>query len=256
MLPHAVETLLIVLAEFPEARAAHCDATFTNQITGEHYPNHHAAIKAFHRLGRVRPLKRTDRARLYGKELYYAMLRGNLLQQPWVVYRETYLAQGGFHAGLGSCDDWDLYLRITRRFKVAQSDEVIAHHHVEAGKPHLTLAANQDESSIKVIRRLLASCPWHDLRTRLVLYRRLASFHKTAGDRARRRNLGEAWCHYLRSMATWPFDHVVAARVLWWFCRLALSRKHWIGPETSAGQGYRASGAATSAASPTASPPL
>jgi glycosyltransferase involved in cell wall biosynthesis len=224
MLPHAVETLLAVLQEFPEARAAHCDATFTNLVTGEHHDNHHLGLKPFHRLRQVRPLRQTARARLYGKALYYSLLWGNLLQQPWAVYRATYLRLGGFRPGLGSCDDWDLYLRMSRAVPVAVSDEVIARHYVEGGKPHLTLAANQEEGMVRVMRGELAASPWHDLRARLVLRRRLAVLHKSAGDRARPGSPRDAWLAYLRSFRSWPLDHVVAARALWWGCRLALRR--------------------------------
>jgi glycosyltransferase involved in cell wall biosynthesis len=224
MLPHAVETLLGLLADFPEARSAHCDASFTNLITGEHYDDHHSALRPFHRLRRVRTLRQAPGRRLYGRGLYYALLWGNLIQQPWAIYRKTYRQLGGFYPGLGSCDDWDIYLRVSRSFPVAQSDEVIARHFVESGKPHLTLAANQEDGMVKVILRQLAACPRTDLRARFVLHRRLAMFQKSAGDRARAHSLSEAWRHYLRSLRNWPFDHVVAARAVLWPCRLLLGK--------------------------------
>jgi len=225
MLPHGVATLLELLGEFPEARAAHCDATYTNHITGEHYDNHHLQVKAFERLRAVKPLKQSPRARLYDRCLYYALLWGNLLQQPWAIYRSTYLQLGGFCSGLGANDDWDLYVRVTRSFKVAQSDEVIAHHYVEKGKPHLTLAAGQEAAQMKTIRRQLALCPWSDVRAWFILRRRLGMFHKSAGDSARASSLSTAWRHYLRALWTWPFDYVVVARSLFWPCRMLLGMK-------------------------------
>ena len=210
--PAGVEVLLRTLATFPEARAAHADHTYTNHVTGEHYPDHHAAQPAFHRLRRVRPLRTRGGVRLYGKALYYALLRGNLLQQPWAVYRAAYLAVGGFQSGLVSADDWDIYLRMTRRFPVAQTDEIVADHFVEAGRPHLTGDPRQREGQMEAARRQLALAGWRDPRAAAALRRALGGHHKATGDEAP--SVRAAWRAYLRSFAYWPFDHVVAARAL------------------------------------------
>lgn len=214
--PHAVETLLRVLTTFPEARAAYADHTYTNHITGEHFANHHSALPSFARLRAVTPVAIRDGIRLYDKRLYYGLLHGNLLQQPWMVYRDTYLGVGGFQPGLGSADDWDIYLRLTRTVPVAQTDEVIANHYVEVGKPHLTLEPQQLETQMEAIRRHIALAGWADPRAVVVLRRRLALYHKGFGDMARTASLAEAWRCYWRSFRCWPGDRVVAARLLLW----------------------------------------
>lgn len=221
MFPNAVETLEKLLDRFPEAKAAHADHTFTNLVTGEHWANHHFTLKNFERMWRVKPVKSADNSRLYDSRLFRAMLHGNLLQQPWVVERATFLDVGGFYAAKAS-DDWDLYLRITRRYPVALSDEVISHHYVEKDRPHLTQELGQEEAQRDVIRRVLKQTPLSELRTRFVLWRRLAMFHKSAGDRKRPESLRRAWVEYVRSFLMYPFDLTVAVRTFLWPLRMCL----------------------------------
>lgn len=219
MLPHAVETLEKLLERFPEAKAGHTDHTFTNLVTGEHWENHHFKLKHFERMWQVKPVKSEGNSRLYDRRLFRAMLHGNLLQQPWIVERATFLSVGGFYAAKAS-DDWDLYLRITRGFPVALSDEVISHHFVEQNRPHLTQERGQEEAQRDVIRRVLKRTPIYELGTRLVLWRRLAMFHKAAGDHQRPTSLRRAWVEYLKSFLMYPFDLAVAVRTFCWPLRM------------------------------------
>ena len=223
MEPHAVGTLLGLLADFPAARAAFTDHALENRLTGERVPDHHTANPAFARLSEVPVLARRGDARLYGRAMFTALLRGNLLQQPWAVYRETFYAIGGFTAGLASSNDWDIYLRLTRAVPVGLSDRVCSTHLIEPGKPHLTLLPDQEERHLWVMgmaRRLLG---WHELRSRAVLRRRAGVCYKALGDRAAAVDLRAGWRRYRQSFTTWPFDPVVAARALvLWPARLAV----------------------------------
>ncbi|HVL15176.1 MAG TPA: glycosyltransferase family A protein [Gemmata sp.] len=213
--PEGIEVLLRTLTTFPEARAAHGDNSYTNLGTGEHRERNNCDIPSFApRFARVKPLKESGGVRLYGKALYYEMLRGNILQQPWIVYRDAYLAVGGFQSGLVSADDWDLYLRIVRRFPVALTDELIGHQYTEPDRPHLTTDPRQREGQMEAARRQLALAGWWDPRAALSLRRTLAGHHKSIGDAARGSDSRAAWRAYLRSFAYWPFDLVVAARAL------------------------------------------
>jgi glycosyltransferase involved in cell wall biosynthesis len=213
--PEGVEVLVRTLTTFPEARAAHGDNSYTHLGTGEHRERNNRDIPSFApRFARVKPIKVSGGVRLYGKALYYEMLRGNILQQPWIVYREAYLAVGGFQSGLVSADDWDLYLRITRRFPVTLTDELIGHQYTEPGRPHLTTDPRQQQGQMEAARRQLALAGWRDPRAALSLRRTLAEHHKAIGDRARGTDSRAAWRAYLRSFAYWPFDLVVAARAL------------------------------------------
>ena len=222
LLPHALETLVDVLRGHPEAHAAHADHVYNNTTTGTCYPDHHYAQPAFARLHRIRPLRTTTTARVYGQALNRALLWGNLLQQPWAVYRDTFLSVGGFAEDVRYCEDWDIYLRITRRYPVALSDRVISIHHIEGENLHL--AQGQEQMHVKVLQRQLREVSWLAPGARWVIRKRLGQYFKTSGDRVRSQSLADAWRYYLRSLWSWPFDHVVAARALWWPCRLLLGK--------------------------------
>jgi glycosyltransferase involved in cell wall biosynthesis len=217
MRPHAIETLLGLLAMFPEARAAHSDHTFTNRLTGEHVEDHHRALPQFQRLAHVPSVRRIDSSRLYDDRLFRALLWGNLLQQPWAIYRETFNALGGFFPGLGASDDWDLYLRTTRTIPVALTDTVCSDHFVEKDKQHLTRSTGQTQAQINVLLRVWAATPWYDVRTLAIVSYRLGLLYRWAGDQIHADSLNLAWRCYLRAFVRWPFDYVVVARafVLW-----------------------------------------
>ncbi len=212
MFPHAITTLTELLQAYPEARAAYADHQYTNTVTGQTFPNHHAAVPAFQRMKAIPVLRATAEARLYGRPMYLALLRGNLLQQPWAVYRDTFHAVGGFAEEIRYCEDWDLYLRVARVGQVAVTDRVISDHIIEGDNLHL--AAGQEAMQQRVIRRLLKLDrfnPW----VQWVLRRRLGLYLKAEADRAALAGeLRPAWRGYLRSFAAWPFDPVVAVRAL------------------------------------------
>lgn len=217
LLPHALAVLLELFEIFPEARAAYADHSYTNLVTGVHYDNHHAAQAAFARLQSIPIDRALPQGRLYsGRSMYRALLRGNLLQQPWAVDRRAFLELGGFAPEIRYCEDWDMYLRIARAMPVALSDRVISKHIIEGDNLHL--AEGQDEMQRRVMLRQLKQQGWTEWRDRALVHRRLGMSYKTAGDRAG--DLSAAWRWYWRSFRAWPFDHVVAARTLWWPLRL------------------------------------
>jgi glycosyltransferase involved in cell wall biosynthesis len=222
LLPHAVATLTKNLQDFPEARASFADHTYVNHASGVRFDNHHTAQPAFHRMRQIAVRQDRGTARLYGRPMYYALLHGNLLQQPWAVNRQTFLDLGGFAEDVRYCEDWDLYLRVADRVPLVLSDEVISHHHVEGDNLHLT--PDQDPMYVRVLGRQLARQRWTDWRAWSVTRRRLALFAKTAGDRARPAGLAQAWRDYARSLRLWPFDHVVAARTVLWSLRVMAGR--------------------------------
>jgi glycosyltransferase involved in cell wall biosynthesis len=224
LLPHAVETLLRLLSTFPEARAAFADHAYINTVTGVRYDDHHGEQAAFRRLGAIPVRARVGSARLYGKPMHAALLRGNLLQQPWAVYREDFLRLGGFEPTIRYCEDWDLYLRVAASVPLVLSDEVISEHIIEGENLHLS--PDQVAMYERVIHRQLRFNFPGNPRALAVLYRRLAMYHKCEGDRLRPESPADAWKLYLKSLACWPFDHVVLARaILWalpaWFARSA-----------------------------------
>lgn len=207
LLPHALATLRGLLDSFPAARAAYADHSYTNRVTGVHYENHHSAQPAFARLRQIPVRGRLAQGRLYdGKAMYHALLHGNLLQQPWAIYRSTFLALGGFTPEMRYCEDWDLYLRVAYAVPLALSDRVISRHLIDGANLHL--AEGQAEMQRRVLLRQRAQRHWWELRAQWSLRRRLGMAYKIEADRS-----GE-WKDYLRSFLAWPFDYVVAARCL------------------------------------------
>jgi glycosyltransferase involved in cell wall biosynthesis len=214
MRPNAIASLLGLFERFPKARAAFADHSLRNLTDGTYYSNHHFEIPSFHRMRRVDTIKQADNARLYGRAMFYALLRGNLLQQPWAIYRDTYTALGGFDATIRFCEDWELFLRVSDRVPLAVSDSVIGNHYLWGG--NLVLSEGQHQWHLKVLRQRIAAARWRDPRAWLIVKERLGMYHKAAGDRCWQHDPAQAWRLYLQSFVAWPFDAVVAARCLLW----------------------------------------
>jgi glycosyltransferase involved in cell wall biosynthesis len=214
MSPHAVATLTGMLERFPEAQAAFADHTLQDVRTGESLANHHTSVASFHRMRTIPVLRSISHERLYGRDMWYALLRGNLLQQPWAIYKRAFDALGGFDPEIKYCEDWEMYLRVANRFPLVVSDTVIAHHFIEGANLHQ--ASGQEIQHMKVVRKHLRRTRWTDLRAHLVLRRRLGSYLKNMGDHVWAERPRQAWFAYLRSFVTWPFDPVVVARCVIW----------------------------------------
>jgi glycosyltransferase involved in cell wall biosynthesis len=212
MLPHALETLVRLLETFPSARAAYADHSLEDVTSGHYWPNHHSQ-DSFARMRAVRPIAADGPARLYDTALHDALLWGNFLQQPWLVYREPFLVEGGFDPEIRYCEDWELYLRVCRRHPVVLTDTVIARHFIEGENLHQV--AGQEIQHKKVLRKHIALAPMLS-KMHWVLRRRLALYYKGEGDAHRQRGESEAWYAYARAFTAWPFDYVVAVRLLLW----------------------------------------
>ena len=213
MLPGALATLLDLLERFPRARAAFADHELKDETSGQHFRNHHSEQAAFHRLRAVPAIEEHGADRLYGVELRYAMLRGNLLQQPWAVYREVFRELGGFDPQVRYCEDWELYMRLVWRHPIALTDRVISVHLIEGGNLHRR--SGQEIQHMKVLRKHLALSRG-DRRATRTLRARLANYYKTSGDVRRADGHPGAWRDYMRSLRTWPFDPVVIVRCVAW----------------------------------------
>jgi glycosyltransferase involved in cell wall biosynthesis len=214
--PGAVEVLVANLMRFPEAAASFGDHTFTDLDTGEHRPNHFSFLAWYERFRRTPGIRVDQNATLYGRALYIALLKGNLLGQPWVVKRNVYQAIGGFQSGLGSADDWDVYLRLLRRYRVVITPEIVSDHFREPGRTHLTTEKHQFAKQMSVISMELKRAGLSDLRAQLILRRRMGMYYKSIGDSIVADGATSAFNAYARSALWWPFDHVVVARALMW----------------------------------------
>lgn len=217
LLPSAVECLVGLSQQYLEAASLHADHIYDNVASGVRHENHHYTLPAFRRLLDTEAVNQMSNSRLYGYPLYRSLLRGNLLQQPYMVRRSVFEAIGGYSEDVRYCEDWDLYLRIAQQYQVAVADDVISRHVIEGENLHLTAAEKQELMYERVLRRRWRSHRWLQVTENRIARQKLAAIYKTQGDRAWREGTGSvAWRKYLGSALNWPFDHVVLARLLWW----------------------------------------
>jgi len=217
LLPNAVEVLVELSRRFPEAASLHADHIYDNVATGVRHENHHRCLPAFRRLLDTKAIERSSESRLYGYALYRSLLRGNLLQQPYVIRRSVFDAVGGYGDDIRYCEDWDLYLRVAQKYPVAVADDVISRHVIEGENLHLTAAQKQELMYKRVLGRRWHSHSRLAFRENRIVRQKLASLAKTAADRA---NAGgdrrAAWQQCFRSALWWPLDYVVVARSFLW----------------------------------------
>jgi GT2 family glycosyltransferase len=214
LMPRAVETLEALLVRFPAVVAAFADHAYREDATHTYHENHHS-LPFFHRLRSIPTVHSEGPDRVYGQPLHHALLRGNLLQQPWAIRRETFQRLGGFDESVRYCEDWEMYLRVTERHTVALSDTAISIHYVEGANLHRS--EGQEAHHMKVIRKQMQRKGWTDPRAQMLLRRRLAGYYKAFADRSRAQRSPEAWDHCIASFTYWPFDVVVAIRAVLWY---------------------------------------
>ena len=221
LLPNAICELERVTSLWPEAVAGYCDHQLENCTLNTLHENHHRTFPQFQRLLDLPLLGRRQETRLYGRELFSTLLQGNLLQQPWIVRSSVFRELGGFDEGIRYCEDWDMYLRITRSNKIAMSDEVISIHRIEGQNLHLEDWVKQYDMYEKtIVKQFRASGPL-SLSENMTIRRKMAEIQKRRGDRFYALSeFGSAWNHYLSSTSWLPTDFVVMARLGLWLPKL------------------------------------
>lgn len=221
LLPGALQLFLDLFAEFPEADAVFTDHEYRHLGADIHHKNHHGTLEMYRRFHRIPTIRSTPTARLFGRPVYKALLRGNLLQQPFAVKRATFLKLGGYAEDIRFCEDWEFYMRLTQAHRVASSDAV-ASVHVQRGEgANVSLDRRQEPyHRLSLWRRLWAELP-RDPASAVVVARRLAGYYKKAGDLAYPTSFWRAWANYVTAFVLWPFDPVV-------FCGAVLFFLPWI----------------------------
>jgi glycosyltransferase involved in cell wall biosynthesis len=127
--------------------------------------------------------------------------------------REAALAVGGFDVTIRGCDDWDLWIRLADRYRVACLDEPLAEYRSYQGQ----LSRNGEvmyRNRLLVLRKYRRMHPgcrhceeaYHAgmarARAKLRAYAGTlcaAGFHAYESGR-----YGEAWRHYVRAIRAWP----------------------------------------------------
>lgn len=217
LLSHAVQTLLDLMGIWKNAASGHCDHELHDLRNGIKIRNHHNDIQSFQRLRNLPPIEKRSYDRLYGRTLYSQLLSGNLLQQPWIVRKDAFHKTGGFDTSIKYCEDWDIYLRLSRFYPVAVSDEVISIHRLEGENLSLAAWESQCEMYEKTLHKQFTLSGRLSRKESWLIRKRIGGFYKSRGDHFVLRGIRrDAWLCYLRSALWNPFDHVVLARLGIW----------------------------------------
>jgi len=217
LLPNALAELQRLSRLWPQADALYCDHELHDCTTDTIHKNHHSTFPQFRRLFEVPCLEQREQTRLYGRELFSTLLKGNLLQQPWMVRASVFRELKGFDENIRYCEDWDMYLRVTRAHQVAMSDEVISIHRIEGQNLHLEDWVKQYDMYEKpLMKEYLAKDPL-SRPEKQTIHRKMAEIQKRRGDRFYSLGNNElAWNHYFSSASWLPTDWVVLARLGLW----------------------------------------
>jgi glycosyltransferase involved in cell wall biosynthesis len=109
--PNYLSTLVASLKSNPQADAVHCACRFVGHIN--------------------KPLPQIIGKVVPAEKLYSTMLKGNFITPLcMLVYRYCYEKVGEFDTKLTSCEDWDMWLRISRDFDVISNEMVLGRYRV------------------------------------------------------------------------------------------------------------------------------
>ena len=145
------------------------------------------------------------------ESLYPGVRLQNLLPTPAMsIRKDAYLAVGGFNESLrGSCEDWDLLVRITRRYRATRIPEPLLLAHEQASsqsRRYVTML--ERELSIVETTLLDGFTGWRRMvwRNRILaaIYARAAVGAREAG--------AAAWPYLLKSFGYWPVPEPLTAK--------------------------------------------
>lgn len=112
--PDFISTLVPLLEADVEAGAVYCGYQFVDQFN--------------------QPLPQVERRPLPADEVYTALTASNFLVPESILVRRTcYETVGGFDEALRACEDWDMWLAISRRYKTIGTTRVLTRHRILAG---------------------------------------------------------------------------------------------------------------------------
>lgn len=152
---------------------------------------------------------------LYSGDIFVDLLRlGNHLTASSVMVRRSIVNElGGFAEHLGSAEDWDLWIRVAARWRVAVSDEPLVSYRFHAGM----MSGNPDrmaKARNEVVDRALASPRGLQLSSRLRRHIRSATTRTNAWDVARSGRRFAALRLYLNAVALNPTSRTAYADLL------------------------------------------
>ncbi len=112
--PHYLSTMITTLQANPEADGLYCGYQFVDQYN--------------------QPLPQIEARQIPTEQIYATLLDGNFfVPESVLVHQRCYASAGAFDETLRACEDWDMWLRITRQHVIIGTDAVLTRHRVLAG---------------------------------------------------------------------------------------------------------------------------
>jgi hypothetical protein len=112
--PEYLSTLVTALQENPDAAGIYCGYQFVDHV------NH--------------PLPQIEARPMESGKLYSALLDGNFfVPESIFLRRKVYEDVGLFDETLRACEDWDVWLRATKKYKIIHSPKILTRHRVLPG---------------------------------------------------------------------------------------------------------------------------
>ncbi|MEZ4618577.1 MAG: glycosyltransferase [Caldilineaceae bacterium] len=112
--PHFVSTLVAQLEATPTASGIYCGYQFVDQNN--------------------RPLPQIEARSIGAEQLHQALADGNFLVPEAMLLRRTCYAQvGPFDEALRACEDWDMWLAVTKAHKVIGTNQILTRHRILSG---------------------------------------------------------------------------------------------------------------------------
>jgi glycosyltransferase involved in cell wall biosynthesis len=112
--PAFLTTMVSALRTNPDADGIYCGYRFVEQLNN--------------------PLPQIEARSIPSNELYHALLDGNfLVPESMLVRRYCYDWAGPFDESLRACEDWDMWLRITKKFRIISTSQILTRHRILRG---------------------------------------------------------------------------------------------------------------------------
>lgn len=144
--PEFLLTLVELLRAQPHAGAAYCGYRFVDESN--------------------RPLPQIESRVTAPDAFHQALLQGNfLVPEAVLVRRRSYESVGSFDESLSACEDWDMWLRLSRHHQFVGTPVVLTRHRVAPGSmsadPHRMLA-----NRLRVLEKIFGPSPARNLADR------------------------------------------------------------------------------------------
>lgn len=137
--PDFVETLVAALQNQPDADGVYCGYRFVDHLN--------------------QPLPQIEAREVAPEKLFWALVDGNfLVPESMFARKHCYDTVGLFDTSLRALEDLDMWLRITRRFKVIHTTKILTRHRILPGSMS-TDPTRQFENRLQVVKKNFGAEP-------------------------------------------------------------------------------------------------